>query len=293
MADEHPARAEPVPAWAVLRWPDHPVAIGGADQLADCEHGLRVGPSGSGVSRMTPPGHLPNTKPLKDMWADLLPSAYGPYRTGALARQLVQRCRRAMCRAGGRAVPAMTTTALSPGVYMTSRRLCHSRRMAAQANHTRAAPLGCQRANQGRNFRGIEGRPRFTTPRPRPDGLALAFSRNEVWGDDRCSTWLILGFIRGQPLARWGSKPFRPLCVLVPMDVVELGRGEVPRPRYEVSACEVRRTEVGFCQSRQANMPITHLTNLLAVFHLEKGGRKVRTLQNYVFKVGSGEIRAA
>jgi hypothetical protein len=35
---KHPARREPVPALTVLRWPDHPPAIGAADQFADCGH---------------------------------------------------------------------------------------------------------------------------------------------------------------------------------------------------------------------------------------------------------------
>jgi hypothetical protein len=38
VTDEHPARPEPVPAQAVLRWPNHPPPIGGLDQLADCGH---------------------------------------------------------------------------------------------------------------------------------------------------------------------------------------------------------------------------------------------------------------
>ena len=42
MTDEHPARREPVPARAALRRPDHPAAIGDADQLADCGHDSKV-----------------------------------------------------------------------------------------------------------------------------------------------------------------------------------------------------------------------------------------------------------
>ena len=38
MTDEHPARREPVPARAALRWPDHPPAIGAADELAEGGH---------------------------------------------------------------------------------------------------------------------------------------------------------------------------------------------------------------------------------------------------------------
>jgi hypothetical protein len=38
VADEHPAKAEPVPARAMLGRTNHPRAIGAADQLADCGH---------------------------------------------------------------------------------------------------------------------------------------------------------------------------------------------------------------------------------------------------------------
>jgi hypothetical protein len=43
MPDQHPATPQSVPARAVLRWPNHPLAIGAADQLADCGHDPRVG----------------------------------------------------------------------------------------------------------------------------------------------------------------------------------------------------------------------------------------------------------
>jgi hypothetical protein len=41
MTDKHPARAEPVSARTVLRWPDHPSTISAADQLADCGHNAK------------------------------------------------------------------------------------------------------------------------------------------------------------------------------------------------------------------------------------------------------------
>jgi hypothetical protein len=41
VTDEHPARAEPVPARAVLRWPNHPSTISAADELADCGHNAK------------------------------------------------------------------------------------------------------------------------------------------------------------------------------------------------------------------------------------------------------------
>jgi hypothetical protein len=43
MTDEHPARAEPVPARAAQPWPDYLSATGGPDQLADRRHDPRVG----------------------------------------------------------------------------------------------------------------------------------------------------------------------------------------------------------------------------------------------------------
>jgi hypothetical protein len=41
VADKHPARAEPVSARTVLRWPDEPSTISAADQLADCGHNAK------------------------------------------------------------------------------------------------------------------------------------------------------------------------------------------------------------------------------------------------------------